>query len=335
MGPATHAEPDARPPAHDASRATDARVAMEAGAPKPDAQPPAVQQPMMDAGRMQPMAAADAAAPAEPKPAACAKRPVSGAAGVHFHHVHFNTVDPAQDLEFFDKYFGAKPTEFCRGEGSDKPTMATRTERGWFLYSKVATAPDPKLNTYMEHVGWIHPDPNAELQRLVGLKAPLWPVERAQCETAFNGMMACNNYWFYLQAPSGARIEVAKGPGPAAMGFGHVHMFMGIDYAFFEMATGGAFKNKAIDMVNHTDAALQESVLTAEMVVETRGKPIDHLGYSTVDLDAEKARVVAAGLTVAEDISFKPEYGFRSFFMKSAKGVWIEMVEDSPFAPAQ
>jgi hypothetical protein len=118
------------------------------------------------------------------------------------------------------------------------------------------------------------------------------------------------------------------------MGFGHVHMIMGIDYPFFETATGGAFKNKAIDMVNHTDAALQESVLANEMVVETRGKPIDHLGYSTTDLDAEKERVLAAGLTLAEDISFKPEYGFRSFFMKSAKGVWIEMVEDSPFSAA-
>jgi hypothetical protein len=248
--------------------------------------------------------------------------------------VHFNTVAPAQDLEFFSKYFGAPATEFCRGEGSSKPTLATRTERGWFLNSKVASPPDPTLNTYLEHVGWIHPDPNAELARLVELGAPRFPQIRAQCESAFNGVMACNDYWFYLQAPSGARIEVAKGPGPAAMGFGHVHMIMGIDYAFFETATGGAFKNKVIDMVNHTDAALQESILASEMVVETRGKPIDHLGYSTTDLDAEKARVLAAGLSLAEDISFKPEYGFRSFFMKSAKGVWIEMVEDSPFAAA-
>jgi catechol 2,3-dioxygenase-like lactoylglutathione lyase family enzyme len=329
-------EPDARTAAQDAARAPDARVVPEAGPVQPAAKRDAAQpaQPM-DAGRTPPTAAADSAPPAEPPPAAaCSKRAVSGAAGVRFHHVHFNTLDPAQDIEFFDKYFGAKAEEFCRGEGAGKPTLATRTERGWFLYSKVASAPDPKLNTYLEHVGWIHPDPAAELQRLVELGAPRWPQVRAQCETAFNGTAPCNNYWFYLQAPSGARIEVARGPGPAAMGFGHVHMFMGIDYPFFETATGGAFKNKVIDMVNHTDAALQESVLTAEAVVETRGKPIDHIGYSTTDLEAEKARVMAAGLTLAEDISFKPEYGFRSFFMKSAKGVWIEMVEDSPFVPA-
>jgi hypothetical protein len=287
----------------------------------------------MDSGPP-PTAAGDAAAPAQKPGTACSKRPLAGAPGVHFHHVHFNTVDPSQDLSFFEKYLGAPAVEFCRGSGATNPTLATRTERGWFLYTKVASPPDPTLNTYLEHVGWIHPDPNAELARLVELGAPRYPQIRAQCESAFNGVMACNDYWFYLQAPSGARIEVAKGPGPAAMGFGHVHMIMGVDYAFFETATGGAFKNKVIDMVNHTDAALQESVLASEMVVETRGKPIDHLGYSTIDLDAEKARVLAVGLTLAEDISFKPEYGFRSFFMKSAKGVWIEMVEDSPFIAA-
>ena len=284
----------------------------------------------------QPMAAADAAPPStQPQPSngsGCPKRTASGDPAVHFHHVHFNTVDPAQDLEFYAKYLGAPAVDFCRGEGSSTATRATKTERGWFLYTKVASPPDPTLNTYLEHIGWIHPDPAAELQRLVMAGAPRYPQIRSQCESAFMGVMPCNNYWFYLQAPSGARVEVAKGPGPAAMGFGHVHMIMGIDFDFFDKATNGAVKNKVIDMVNHTDVAIQESVLANEQVGETRGKPIDHLGYSTLDLDAEKARVLAAGLTIAEDISFKPEYGFRSFFMKSAKGVWIEMVEDSPFS---
>jgi catechol 2,3-dioxygenase-like lactoylglutathione lyase family enzyme len=283
----------------------------------------------IDAGSPQMTADASGAMPAAPS-GGCMKRAVTGQPGVHFHHVHFNTTDPNADLEFYQKYLGAKPVDFCTD--GKTPTRATQTERGYFLYTKVATAPDPRLNTYLEHIGWIHPDPNAELERLVQLGAPRFPVGRAQCETAFAGEMACNDYWFYLQAPSGARVEVAKGPGPATMGFGHVHLIMGVDYPFFETATGGAFKNKVIDLVNHTDAALQENILDNEMVVETRGKPIDHVGYSTIDLDAEKARIVAAGLTLAEDISFKPEYGFRSFFLKSAKGIWIEIVEDAPFA---
>jgi catechol 2,3-dioxygenase-like lactoylglutathione lyase family enzyme len=284
-----------------------------------------------DAGSPPPAADAGGAMPAAMS-GGCMKRAVSGQPGVHFHHLHFNSTDPDADLEFYEKYLGAKSVDFC--SDGKTPTRATQTERGYFLYTKVATAPDPRLNTYLEHIGWIHPDPNAELERLVQLGAPRFPVGRAQCESAFAGEMACNDYWFYLQAPSGARVEVAKGPGPATMGFGHVHLIMGVDYSFFETATAGAFKNKVIDMVNHTDVALMENILDDEMVVETRGKPIDHIGYSTIDLDAEKARVVAAGLTVAEDISFKSEYGFRSFFLKSEKGIWIEMVEDAPFTAA-
>ena len=280
-----------------------------------------------------PPSEAEGSAPgSQPSGAACAARAVAGAPGVHFHHVHFNTQDPSADLKFFELFLDAPPEEFCRPEGQGAPTLATRTERGWFLYSQVADAPDPALNTYLEHVGWINPDPNAELQRLVQLGAPRYPVGRAQCQTAFDGDQACNNFWFYLLAPSGARIEVARGPGPALTGFGHVHLIMGVDFAFFQTALGPNFAEMAIDMVNHTDVALTEDILANEQVTETRGKPIDHLGYSTTDLEGEKERILAAGLTLAEDISFKPEFGFRSFFLKSEKGIWIELVEDTAFS---
>jgi len=292
-----------------------------------------------DAKEQRPQRARDAspakdAAVAASRPA-CAPRKAEGEPGVRFHHVHFNTTDPLADLRFFETFFGAESVELCRDEDdTTSATLATRTERGYFLYTKVDEAPDPTLNTYLEHVGWIHPDPNSELQRLVMQGAPRFPVGRGQCDTAFSGTMACNNYWFYLMAPSGAKIEVARGPGPAARGFGHVHMVMGTDFEFFAQATGGALRNKAIGLVNHTDVAIEESNLDGEMVVETRGKPIDHLGYSTTDLDAERQRILDAGLEIAEETSFKPEYGFRSFFMKSPQGIWIEMVEDSPFDAA-
>jgi hypothetical protein len=267
----------------------------------------------------------------------CSPRSAVGDARVHFHHIHFNTVDPDADIEFFEMFFGAAGVDFCNDEQS--VTRATMTDRGYFLYTEVEAAPDPTLNTYLEHVGWLNADPTGEIQRLAALGAPFYPEGRFQCPEAAMGQSPCLTsfgsvpYWFYLLAPSGARIEIAIGPGPATSGFGHVHLIMGDDLTFFETATGGAFADGAIDMVNHTDVTLMESVLENETVVETRGKPIDHIGYSTIDLEAERDRVLAAGLTIAEDISFKPSYGFRSFFMKSPKGIWIELVEDSPFAP--
>jgi predicted enzyme related to lactoylglutathione lyase len=174
----------------------------------------------------------------------------------------------------------------------------------------------------------------SELQRQAMLGAPLWKSDaRGQCETAAAGTRPCNDYWFYMQAPSGAKVEIAMGPGPATMGFGHVHVIMGEDLTWYEKVSGGKYKDTAIDMVNITDVLEDEMYLAGEMVTDTRGKPIDHIAFSTTNLTAERDRIKAAGVEIAEDISFKPEYGFKSFFVKSAKGIWLEMVEDSPFAP--
>jgi hypothetical protein len=269
-------------------------------------------------------------------PPACAPRAVSGTEEVHFHHVHFNTVDPEADLMFFEKFFDAPAVTFCNDESGSPRTRATRTERGWFLYTKVAEAPDPRLNTYLEHVGWVHPMPAQELMRQVELGISLYPEGRYQCPEAAMGVMACpvgplEEYFYYTQAPSGARVEVALGPGPAMMGFGHVHFIMGEDLMFFTTVSDGAFTAGAIDDVNHINASLTEDLLATEMVVDTRGKPIDHIAYSTTDLEGAKSRIEEAGIAIAEDISWKPEYGFRSFFVRSPKGTWLEIVEDKRF----
>jgi predicted enzyme related to lactoylglutathione lyase len=282
-------------------------------------------------------ATSDASTAPDAGRAACAPRSVSGGPEVHFHHVHFNTLDPEEDLSFFEKYFGAAPADFCADEGGNTLTRATRTERAWFLYTQVDQAPDATLNTYLEHVGWVNAMTGDEYTRMVELGVTLFPEGRKQCPEAASGMKACpipglsDAYYFYVQAPSGARVEIALGPGPATSGFGHVHFIMGEDMTFFETVTDGAYDGVSIDTVNHTDVSLTEDLLSTETVVDTRGKPIDHIAYSTVDLEAAKTRIEAAGIAIAEDISFKDDYGFRSFFVRSPKGTWVEMVEDAHF----
>ena len=107
---------------------------------------------------------------------------------------------------------------------------------------------------------------------------------------------------------------------------------MGADLALLATLTNGAYRDGAIDLVNHTDVSLEETFLDGETVVETRGKPIDHVAYSTTQLEAERDRLLAAGVALAEDITAKPEFGFRSFFVKDVKGIWYEVVEDTAFA---
>lgn len=83
--------------------------------------------------------------------------------------------------------------------------------------------------------------------------------------------------------------------------------------------------------VNLTNAYLDGR--PPENRVDSKDKPISHFAYSTTDLMAHLERIKAAGIEIQEDVSFKPEYGFKSFFIKSPEGVWVEIVEDSAFQP--
>ena len=153
------------------------------------------------------------------------------------------------------------------------------------------------------------------------------------------GMAACvlpglgTPYYYYTEVPNGTRVEVALGPGPATSGFGHVHFVIGEDLDFFNKVSDGqnVGTNRAIDDVNHINSLLEESILGGEMIVDSRDKPLGHLAYSTTDLEAAKARIMSMGIAIAEDISTKDEYGFRSFFVRAPKGSWLEIVEDSRF----
>ena len=271
----------------------------------------------------------------------CAPRKVAGTPEMHFHHVHFNTADPEADIGFFEKFFNAKPETFCSDEAGKPVTRATKTERGWFLYNKVATPPDDRMNTYMEHIGWVQSMPGPEFERQRSLGIMFDEAGRAQCPEAAMGMGPCvlpglgTPYYYYTEVPNGARVEVALGPGPATSGFGHVHFVIGEDLDFFNKVSDGknVGANRAIDEVNHINSLLDESILAQEMVVDSRDKPIGHLAYSTTDLEAAKTRIMSMGITIAEDISVKEEYGFRSFFVRAPKGSWLEIVEDSRFQP--
>jgi catechol 2,3-dioxygenase-like lactoylglutathione lyase family enzyme len=136
--------------------------------------------------------------------------------------------------------------------------------------------------------------------------------------------------YFYLLAPNNARIEVSQGPGPAMSGFGHLHMVGGTDFEWFMTLTAGAFADSSIDGVNHIDFGVNEFLLDGDLV-DTRGRPIDHIAYSTSEFDDARDRIEGEGFEIVEEESFKEDFGFRSFFVRTDKGVWVEIVEDADF----
>ena len=103
------------------------------------------------------------------------------------------------------KYFNVEAIDFCVDAASAAPTRAVKTDRAYLLFTRVATAPDPALNTYLEHVGWSNQNPTMELRRQMMLGIQLWPAGGfRQCPEVEQGQVCDNNYYF-TQAPNGAR----------------------------------------------------------------------------------------------------------------------------------
>lgn len=248
-------------------------------------------------------------------------------------------MSPADDVAFYAKFFDVKAEPFCT-DSAGKPTPAVRTDRGYLLFTTVTEKPNEALNVYLEHVGWSNQDPTTELRRQMMLGITVWPPgDVRQCEDVAMGQ-ACGsgaaipNNFYFIKAPNGARLEVSRTPGPSTSGFAHMHL-NGEFPAFFNTVLGPALQTTAgtthIDGVNLTNVG-REMFLPMDPV-DSRGKPIDHLGFSTGDLQATYDRIKQGGIMIQEEIAMRPEYGFRSFFVKSPQGVWVEIVEDSAFAP--
>jgi hypothetical protein len=187
----------------------------------------------------------------------------------------------------------------------------------------------------LSHIGYINADVTGELKRLNALDVPL--ADSSACATAAMGT-PCNTgstLWFYVDMPESARFEIATGPGPATSGFGHIHL-VAPDYSFFQTVLGDALQdpngNPNVDQVNMV-AGGRTGVLDQSIAYEdTRGAAIDHVGFSTGDIEGTLKRIQDAGIKIAEPLSLKAE-GFRSFMVRSTEGIWLEILDGDGFKP--
>lgn len=251
------------------------------------------------------------------------------------HHIHFNTQDPDASVAFVKKYFNATPFDYCK-DAAGQATHAAKTDRAYFLYSKVNAPPSNMRLNRLAHVGYINSDVAGELKRLLALDVPL--ADSSVCATAAMGT-PCNTatvQWFYVDMPESARFEIATGPGPAPSGFGHIHLVMP-DYSFFQKVLGDALQDPNgsphVDQVNIVASGRTGVLDTSITYQDTKGAAVDHVGYSTGDLEGTLERIEAAGIKIEEPISLKPEFGFRSFMVRSSEGIWLEILEGDGFKP--
>jgi catechol 2,3-dioxygenase-like lactoylglutathione lyase family enzyme len=267
----------------------------------------------------------------------------------HFHHVHLNATDPASAIDFYTSKFKARKESFA-GLGD-----AVWTGDSWLLFTKVAAPPPSELLSGIWHIGWGAEDMQStyqqQLARGTRFATPL---------TDISDMVGGNRPFFYayVDGPDHALIELNTAPHH---NFGHVHMFsadppaagawyakeLGVRsfpqterrvYKGVQIAPAAFVTVDHVSMIIYPVEYLQTAAPDAwknrnGAFAATRGRVVDHLGFSVDDLDATLARLRNDGVTVTAEPRSIADGRIRFAFIEGPDRVAVELIEDATPRP--
>jgi catechol 2,3-dioxygenase-like lactoylglutathione lyase family enzyme len=257
----------------------------------------------------------------------------------HFHHVHLNATDPAAAVEFYTSRFKARKESFA-GLGD-----AVWTGDSWLLFTKVDAPPPSELLSGIWHIGWGAQDMQSTYQQQLAKGTRF-----ATPITDISDMVGGNRPFFYayVDGPDHALIELNTARHD---NFGHVHLFSadppaaGAWYAkhfgfrSFARTEKRIYRNvqiapAAFVTADHVSMIIYPVEYRGGGFVSTRGRVIDHLGFSVDDLDATLARVRSDRVNVTAQPRSVADGRIRSAFIEGPDQVAIELIQDSTTRPA-
>lgn len=267
----------------------------------------------------------------------------------HFHHLHFNSIDPEAAIQFYTTRFNGERTRFGNAD-------AVWTGKFWFLFNKVGEAPPSAIVASLYHLGWAAQDPKAAYQRLV--------EEGVKFETPLTDLFDLlgagtpgRGYYAYVEGPDHALIELNGG---ATNDFQHVHLVSDDPVAssqWYVKEFGIPSRGPAPSREPRFNKGLQvgplvflnvDGVLFAwfptglvkglypkawegrTQLASSEGRVIDHFAFSVDNLDQTLGRLRADGVQVLG--SPRASYGgkLRSAFVQAPDNVRLELVEGRP-----
>lgn len=265
----------------------------------------------------------------------------------HFHHVHLNTQDPQKAIDFYTSKFEARRARFAGLQD------AVWTGDSWILFTKVNAPPPSTLISPIWHFGWGAPDMKAEYERQVasGTKffAPLTPLS-----TTF--------FYAYVESPERALIELNTA---ATNKFGHLHLFSADPVTagewymtHFRMTRRGTatvtreprFRGdlqigpSMSLMSDHVNVIIYPVEYSKKQyakdwpagqtaLVTSRGRIVDHIGFSVPDLDAALKELRAAGVRVTSEPRSIADGKIRFAFIEGPDRIAIELMQDQTGEP--
>ena len=278
----------------------------------------------------------------------CATAHAQQSPQAHFHHVHLNSTDPAAAIDFYSTKFKARKEKFAG------LVDAVWTGDSWLLFTKVASPPS-ELISGIWHIGWGAEDMQSTYAKQVDSGTTF-----ATPITDISEMVGGNRPFFYayVEGPDHALIELNTA---RHHDFGHVHLFSadppaaGEWYAKHFGWRAVAQKDKRefrgnpigpaafvtadhVSMIFYPIEHVQKNAPDAWQnrsgFATTRGRVIDHLGFSVADLDATLDRLRQSGVTVTAEPQDIAGGGLRYAFIEGPDQVAIELLEDRSPQPA-
>jgi catechol 2,3-dioxygenase-like lactoylglutathione lyase family enzyme len=268
----------------------------------------------------------------------------------HFHHVHLNATDPASAILFYTSKFKAREESFA-GLGD-----AVWTGDSWLLFTKVDAPPPSELLSGIWHIGWGAEDMQSTYQQQLARGTRF-----ATPITDISDMVGGNRPFFYayVDGPDHVLIELNTA---RHHNFGHVHLFsadppaagawyaqqLGVRsltqtakrvYQGVQIAPAAFVTADHVSMiiypVEYLEAVAPETwQARGGKFASTRGRVVDHLGFSVDDLDAALARMRNHGVKVTAEPRSIAGGRIRSAFVEGPDQVAIELIQDATPRPA-
>lgn len=268
------------------------------------------------------------------------------AALAHFHHLHLNATDPAAAINFYTSKFDCEKGRFAG------LLDAVWAQKSWMLFSKVSSPPPWELTSAIWHFGWGAEDMKATYQKQLdsGTKffTPLTDISDIGGNKGATGLF----YYAYVESPDHALIELNTAGHHR---FGHLHMFSEDPVSAGEWYTkyfgavrrGGSREPRVyrdvpigpsaslmMDNVNmiiypiaYSRKAYPEHWKNQKEMSSTKGRVVDHVGFSVDNLAETLEKMRKDGIKVTDEIKSAAGGKIKYAFIEGPDKIRIELVE--------
>lgn len=261
----------------------------------------------------------------------------------HFHHVHINSVDPKASIEFYTTKFDSEKAKFA---GLAEAVWA---QKSWLLFSKVAApAPSDTVSTIW-HIGWGAEDMPATYQKQLDagtkFQTPLTDI------SALAGMSPGKFYYAYVDGPDHELIELNTARHHR---FGHIHLLsddpiaaaewyekhLGIPvrgrqpkerlYEGHPVGPSASLMADNVNIIIYPVAYAKHNFpywKDRTAFEPTKGRAVDHIGFSVDNLQQSIERLKAEGVKVTAEPRSIAGGKVKFAFIEGPDKISIEIIE--------